>query len=111
MEGITILNTITETAWADITGIIFIACMVIGLITSLIALLLIEDYFKAASYTISLSVFCFIVALIIGIFGPKREYTTYQTLIGDNVSMNEFYDKYEIINKQGDIYLIKEKNN
>lgn len=110
MTGITILNTITETTWADITGIIFIACMAIGLLASLIALLSVEDYFKATPYIISFSVFCFIVALIIGIFGPKREYTTYQVLIDDNVSMNEFYDKYEIINKQGEIYLIKEKN-
>lgn len=111
MAGITILNTITETTWADITGIIFIVCMVAGLITSLIALLLFENYFEVASCVISFSAFCLIMALIIGIFGPKREYTTYQTLIDDNVSMNEFYDKYEIINKQGEIYLIKEKNN
>ena len=37
--------------------------------------------------------------------------THYKVLISDEVSMNEFYDKYEIIEQDGKIFEIKEKKN
>lgn len=35
----------------------------------------------------------------------------YQVTIDDNVSMNEFNDKYEIIKVDGKIYTVREKGN
>ena len=35
--------------------------------------------------------------------------TTYDVLIGDNVSFNEFNKRYEIISQNGNIYTVKEK--
>ena len=36
-------------------------------------------------------------------------YPTYKVTISDEVSMNEFMDKYEILNQDGKIYTIKER--
>ena len=36
---------------------------------------------------------------------------TYKVIIDDSVSMNEFYDKYEVINTEGKIYSIQIKEN
>ena len=41
---------------------------------------------------------------------PATEYATeYKVTIDDSVSMNEFMDKYEIINQEGKIYTVREK--
>ena len=36
---------------------------------------------------------------------------TYKVTVDDSVSMNEFYDKYEVINVEGKIYSIQIKEN
>lgn len=36
---------------------------------------------------------------------------TYKVIIDDSVSMNEFYDRYEVINTEGKIYSIQIKEN
>lgn len=39
------------------------------------------------------------------------KYIKYKVAIDDSVSMNEFLDKYEILDKEGKIYTIRERNN
>ena len=39
------------------------------------------------------------------------DYIEYKVTIDDSVSMNEFLDKYEILDQEGKIYTIKEKTN
>lgn len=39
----------------------------------------------------------------------KRSTTTYDVLISDEVKMNEFNEKYEIVSQNGNIYTIKER--
>ena len=38
-----------------------------------------------------------------------EHYETYKVTISDEVSMNEFMDKYEILNQDGKIYTVKER--
>lgn len=64
-----------------------------------------------------------IVGLIIGgLFGaiiglapasciiPCEYETQYKVIISDEVSMNEFLEKYEIVNTEGKIYTVRERN-
>lgn len=58
----------------------------------------------------------FPVMLFIGMIvlsGKLSSYKTgkyeYKVTISDEVSLNEFYDKYEIVDQEGKIYTIKEK--
>lgn len=40
---------------------------------------------------------------------PKETETHYKALISDEVSMNEFLEQYEIVDQEGKIYTIKER--
>lgn len=40
---------------------------------------------------------------------PTERETHYKVTIDDSVSMNEFLDKYEIIDQEGKIYTVKER--
>lgn len=47
-------------------------------------------------------------AVVVGI-AEIEYYPTYKVTISDEVSMNDFMDKYEILNQDGKIYTIKER--
>lgn len=65
-------------------------------------------------------VFAIIVGVLFGcivgaIFGtgthtPTEYETRYKVTISDEVSMNEFLEKYEIIDKEGKIYTVRERD-
>lgn len=64
--------------------------------------------------------FCIIMGLIGGafigamggyLFAEPTEYENeYKVTIDDTVSMNEFLERYEIIDQEGKIYTVREKN-
>lgn len=69
-------------------------------------------------YTIGIAVFSFvllfsscILAPIVGATtGEPTEYETqYKVTIDDSVSMNEFNEKYEIVDQDGRIYTVRER--
>ena len=50
----------------------------------------------------------FLLSVVVG-FIEIEYYPTYKVTISDEVSMNEFMDKYEILNQDGKIYTVKER--
>lgn len=60
-------------------------------------------------------IICFITFFALGMIGDttnylkEYSYTEYKVTIDDSVSMDEFLDKYEIIDQEGKIYTIKER--
>ena len=71
------------------------------------------------SYESGLILFCLILGIVAGIVlgviigglfrTPIAYETHYKVTIDDSVSMNEFLDKYEILDQEGKIYTVKEK--
>lgn len=50
------------------------------------------------------------LSIICGCLIPEDKYEThYQVTVNDSVSMNEFQDKYEIIEVEGKIYTVRER--
>ena len=117
MDGVTILNefeVVTKTVfswpafWAGVligVGIALVAAIVFGLL---------EDSF-AAFITIFL-VTSLLTSLFIGFFAgykvcpePVEYETHYEVSIDEDVNMQEFMDKYEIIETRGSIYTVREK--
>ena len=49
-----------------------------------------------------------LLSVVVGI-AEIEYYPTYKVTISDEVSMNEFMDKYEILNQDGKIYTVKER--
>lgn len=110
LDGITLLDTGTKVVsytwgwtWNGfMMGILAILCIVISILCT------IYDFggygaFIGGIVCIMLSLFMFSHAK------PAKIITTYSVMIDDSVSMTEFYDKYEVLEVQGKIYTITER--
>lgn len=107
MNGVEILSTTALTSWYGWTlGVAFFitvaACLIVsfstkeiepGIVAGIIAFLLCALFFAGS-----------------GVGEYETGEHTYKVTIDDSVSMNEFLDKYEILDQEGKIYTIKEKN-
>jgi hypothetical protein len=96
-----------ESLWLAV-GICMVACVAIGSIISLVT-----------GDTVGIFVFATIGVLASAMFGPiagdadktPTEYEThYKVTITDEVSMNDFLAKYEILDHEGKIYTVRERN-
>ena len=100
----TIYNTILPEYWI---GIGF-GCVIVFVIATVLCF---------ANERIILGFICIALALgsvIVGFLGSMYSKTDishieYKVTIDDSVSMNEFLDKYEIIDQEGKIYTVKER--
>lgn len=115
MPGVEILNTeviIAETGGFNVIAfaVTTILCAAIGFVIGLI-----NDEDDCSPF-FGL-VFGILIGLIFGILlgaafqKPiiKNEEVVYKAIISDEVSLNEFYEKYEILDKEGKIYTIAER--
>ena len=115
MNGVEILSS-TEVITKSIynywlAGFVFLGILIFG--TIIIRLMLPEDGALGI-------VAGFMVVCMVGLFGyafameattkPVAYETQYKVTISDEVSMNEFIDKYEIIDQEGKIYTVRERN-
>ena len=108
MEGITILNTIESTNMAPIGCYVVAGCMLGMLALALFGLMYINVV--NAPYFLGGSICLFLIMIFICIFGPRETSIAHQVLIDRSVSLVEFNEHYDIVNRQGDIYTIKERN-
>ena len=116
MTGVEILNkyaVYTTKTWVAAVGILAF----FGLIV-----LMISCYFATSNASETLSVICLVCAIICGIISitlgiidkytdylKEYSHTEYKVTIDDSVSMNEFLDKYEILDQEGKIYTVRER--
>ena len=109
IEGITILaqETITPNIGATIFSLVIAGTLLIAGIVSLILGIIDE------SGLIGFSVIVLFGAFMFGALGfselSKEPYIQYKVLIDQDVSWSEVYERYEIIDQEGQIYTIKEK--
>lgn len=111
MQGVQIINqTIHEgsvlSPWFEIgLGLCFI-----GLLGAFITAMLANPK-RPLAYAIFLGVFLtlFYSSFVIGLFSPREEITRYCVVVSDEVNFNEFMDKYKIIDQDGCIYTVEER--
>mgnify|MGYP003557513391 CR=1 FL=1 len=107
MEGITILNSevIMAPHWGPI------ALFILGVVSILFLLFLMllgfdhDDMLTALIVSAGIALIGLISSFIIQV--PK--YTSYEVILEDSVSINEFLDRYKILDQRGQIYVVKEK--
>ena len=111
MEGITILNqTLHEGAIVDPLFMIGLTLISAALILGIVGSFMSSCKIKIIPYIfLGISLTFFAIGMVIGIFGPRKEIIRYQVLIDDSVSFIEFNDRYKIINQDGAIYTIQER--
>ena len=110
MNGVEILST--ETIYNTILPewCVPLGMLLGGVCLVLMIQLFVNDY-TWAGVLLSISM---IVCIAIGVLGltdneNNVNHIEYKVTIDDSVSMNEFLDKYEILDQEGKIYTVKEK--
>ena len=103
LEGITVL-TYTEIEDASVLWFFipfFVAFVLIAVISAISGFC---DWSMAAAVSIVIGLICYVQAM-----RPTGEYR-YEVMIDESVSMAEFYERYDVVERRGKIYAIKEKN-
>lgn len=109
MEGIEILSVGEEIICSGFNwgtaAIAFIAC---GIIEALLYIVTREIDKTCAIFLLIIDL---VFASLIGIMTPPKvgSIPTYKVIIEDSVNFNEFNEKYEIIEQDGKIYTVKER--
>ena len=116
MRGVEILATeevVTKTLynWGAF-AICFIIILAIFFIAGVIISFNENDYYFVILFTAIGLILGTVPSSIIGEgMGIPSEYTTqYKVTISDEVQLNEFNERYEIIEQEGKIYTIRERN-
>lgn len=117
IDGITVLNSFNADYSNKLCSLFFLGFF--GILFIIAALFIIKEYYLSLGgwalglFVFAAGVFCFYGSIILSRDYIDKEKTEihYQVTIDDSVSFNEFYDKYEILEKEGDIYTIKEREN
>lgn len=110
MEGVTILtekaiyNTILPGWWAGVGLVMMLIC--IPILCHYIA-----EYLDIAATITSMFIVIGILLMVFGLTSNKNSinYIRYKITVDDSVSVNEFMDKYKILDTEGKIYIVKEK--
>lgn len=105
IDGITVLNSVTINDFNPVPWLI----VLIGLLfLAFIIVYMSDESFKKHLKVLWCGLFA--IALILLIADIRFSKTNaIQCAIEDYVSINEVYDKYDVIDKQGEIWTLKEK--
>lgn len=108
-DGITILNSYEKlTNSSTIAG-----CLILGIwfFAALAIIIIMWCITKKTNWKeIVISIIFIILSCVCWFNIPEKAYITYyQVTIDDSVSINEVYDKYKIIDTEGEIYTIIER--
>lgn len=99
-------------SWSFSWGIYFLVFAAITVGMTLLGIFMMGTY--AEDIIISLIVGCIFGALIgivpASLMFPDEYETQYKVIISDEVSMNDFLSEYEIIDQEGKIYTVRERN-
>ncbi len=110
IEGITILNTIANETfvlgWTPVGTVFLILTIIFTILVASVTLYKRDIALLGfgALGVIGLAILTIRVNQV-----PGEPYNTYEVTIDDSVKMNEFLERYEIIEQRGEIYEIKEK--
>ena len=108
MDGVIILNSYESLTNFGSILLMSILCawFLAAAIVALFALLKYGcDSWKEPAFL----VICVVLTIVCGCLIPEDKYETrYQVTIDDSISMNEFQNKYEIIEVEGKIYTVRE---
>lgn len=112
IDGVTILATETVEVMhptLEMIGWLGIPLNFIGLIIFIVGYSL--DSMRCSLTGLGMIVLSFIMAITsvsVGACITVPSYNTYEVILDDSVSMNEFMNTYEVLEQRGQIYVVKE---
>ena len=109
MDGVIILNSYESLTNFGSILLMSILCAWF-LAVAVVALFALLKYGCDSWKEFAILVVCVVLFIVCGCLIPEDKYETrYQVTVDNSVSMNEFQDKYEIIEVEGKIYTVKER--
>lgn len=103
MQGIEVLNTYLVTTNTQFEAGM---CFVIGGLFLILGFLLLYDAEPSGFFPLLLSIGMIVIG-IVAWNDPGTTTTYYDVTISDEVNFNDFYEKYEVIEVNGQIYTLK----
>ena len=105
IDGITVLNNVTV---SDFNLVPWLIVLIFLLLVAFIIVYMSDELDRRNGIVWLCGMFALaLILLIVDIRYSKTD--AIQCTIEDNVSINEVYDSYDVINKQGEIWTLKEK--
>ena len=109
MDGVIILNSYESLTNFGSILLMSILCAWF-LAAAIVALFALLKYRCDSWKEFAILVVCVVLFIVCGCLVPEDKYEThYQVTVDNSVSMNEFQDKYEIIEVEGKIYTVRER--
>jgi hypothetical protein len=118
MEGVRILaSEEVATAWETWNWEAFWIAIGISAVVALIAGIIFglqeSDFFAFLCMSLTMLIACSVILGLLTGFGIKGEATEYETqykvIIDENVSLKDFYEQYEVIDQEGEIFIVRER--
>ena len=112
IDGVTILATeiVNKPApWLEILGCIITIILLCGFLLTVLSIFFEPDWLLTVGVPMFMCaaalglITCFLATSI-----TVPDYNTYEVILDDSVSINEFMNTYEILEQRGQIYVIKE---
>ena len=109
MNGVIILNSYESLTNFGSILLMSILCAWF-LAAAIVALFALLKYGCDSWKEFAILIVCVVLFIVCGCLIPERKYEIhYQVTVDDSVSMNEFQNKYEIIEVEGKIYTVRER--
>jgi Zn-dependent membrane protease YugP len=112
IDGVTILASEVVTTSCAIINImfsVFLGLLVLGLVLLLIGIIADSlGFVKTGGIMFVCSFILFLISLPVDAMTQIPDYTKYEVILDDSVSMNEFMNTYEVLEQRGQIYVVKE---
>ena len=109
MEGVTILSTATVTLGLSWGAAILIALVVFVFMFILFSVLIVDEPIEYLFAAVAAFLLTAIALIPLWISIDPTEVTDYKVIIDNSVKYVEFTEKYEVIDQEGEIYTIREK--
>lgn len=112
IDGVTVLASeavMTSCAGINILFYVFIGLFILGALSFLIGV--IGDslgFAQTGAIMLGCALALFLISLPIDAMTQIPDYTKYEVILDDSVSMNEFMNTYEVLEQRGQIYVVKE---
>lgn len=109
IDGITILS---ESVYRGCDSKLGLGFAIASLIFGIVAIKLFETDYDEHRGTFFAFVFLFVISVAISYMSCRQgmyEAPEYKVTISDSVSFNELYEKYEIVEQEGEIYTLRER--
>lgn len=112
IDGVTVLASEVVTTSCPIINImfyIFVGLSILGFFSFIIGAAADSlGFVQTGVITLGCALALFLIGLPIDAITQIPDYTKYEVILDDSVSMNEFMNTYEILEQRGQIYVIKE---